>query len=52
MAAESERLLQVADEQGESDAVTEFEMTSISKDADELHAIQKLINYAKRRLPK
>lgn len=52
MAGESEQLLKAIDEQGDSDAVTEFELTSHSKDADELHAIQRLINYAKRRLSK
>ncbi len=49
LAAESEQILKAADERAEIDPVTEFEVSSHYKDADELHTIARLIRYTRRK---
>lgn len=48
MAGETDEILRAAEERGENHALSEFEAVSQRKDVDELHAIQRLIHYAKR----
>lgn len=50
MAVDSEEILKVADARDDSDAITDFEIASGRKDPDELHALKRLIDYARRRL--
>jgi hypothetical protein len=49
LAAESEQILKAADDSAEIDPVTEFEMSSHRKEADELRTLQRFMRYAKRR---
>lgn len=50
MAQASEKILRAAEEQTEADPMTDFEIASHGKDTDELHALKRLIDYARRRL--
>lgn len=50
LARESDAILKTADERSDGDSTGDFSISPHGKDGDELHAIQKLILYAKRKL--
>lgn len=49
LAEASDAILKAADERGHNDTTADMEIPGHTKDGDELHAIQKLVQYAKRK---